>query len=329
MSFRERIKEYPALADAYQFTEKKLNALRSDLEAALSTSGHRDKITIVTVGSYGRNEASEESDLDLYILFDSDRNPEETIADEIEAIKEVQDRHIGNSPGDTGTFGHDACIHFDDIVSNIGGEEDTNKLTTRRLLFLLEGTWLFGRERFQQYRRELLNRYIDHNDKDGKLSRFLLNDIIRYYRTITTDFEHKVTTQQKDWGLRQVKLRFSRKILYFGGIIAVAETSHLGQDQKLEGLEGWFKHAGLERIYAAGPDLRETDEVLSLYNDFLSTLSDATARQTLKQLERSTRDECELYSRLRNDSQRLSEALASWLKQRYRADHPIHHALVF
>lgn len=329
MSFAEKIDQYPALATAHRFTEEKLEALRADFEETLSGSDYRDKITIVTVGSYGRHEASEESDLDLYILFDSDRKPEEAIADEIEAIKLVQDRHVANSAGDTGTFGHDACIQFNDIVSNIGGEKDNNKLTTRRLLFLLEGTWLFGEARFHQYRRELLGCYIDQSDKDGKLSRFLLNDIIRYYRTITTDFEHKVTTQQKDWGLRQVKLRFSRKILYFGGIIAVAETSALSQDQKLAGLERWFNFAGLERIYEAGPSLAETDEVLSLYNGFLNTLSNAENRAQLKQLERANRDECELYSQLRDDSQKLSQALASWLKKRYQSDHPIHHALVF
>lgn len=327
--YKSVLADYPALLKANEFTEQQLNKIRSTLDSALQESPHKDQITIVTVGSYGRCEASESSDLDLYILFNSDREAEDVIAEELSNIKSVLDSLVPNETGSTGTFGSDVCLRFSDIQSNIGGKDDSNADITRRLLFLLEGTWLYGEERFSQYRQELLARYIKPNGSDGKLARFLLNDIIRYYRTIATDFEHKVSDQNKEWGLRQAKLRFSRKILYFSGIVAVAETADLPQQQTLEKISDWFDHQGLERIYLAAPGLKQTRKVMELYEHFLAQISDPEIRQTLEQLKKEDRDNCQPYCELREKGVELSSVLADWLKEQYPTEHQIHQALLF
>ncbi|NWO07488.1 MAG: hypothetical protein HLX50_17890 [Alteromonadaceae bacterium] len=226
-------------------------------------------------------------------------------------------------------FGQNEVTDSGNILSNIGGKDDTNEDITRRLLFLLEGTWLYGEERFHQYRRDLLARYIKPNGSDGKLARFLLNDIIRYYRTIATDFEYKVSDQQKGWGLRQVKLRFSRKILYFSGIVAVAETADLAQQQTLEEISEWFDCQGLERIYRASHELTQTREVLRLYEHFLEQISHPRTRKSLEQLRKEDRNSSQPYCELREKGNELSDVLADWLKQKYSADHQIHQALLF
>lgn len=327
--YKTVLTDFPALSQANQFTADKLKQIRDSLDSALESSPHKEKITIVTVGSYGRGEASESSDLDLYILFDSDRDATDVIRSELEEIEQILNGHVSNETGSTETFGAKVCVKFTDILSNIGGENDSNAHITRRLLFLLEGTWLYGEERFRQYRLELLSRYIKPNGADGKLARFLLNDIIRYYRTIATDFEHKVSDQQKEWGLRQVKLRFSRKILYFGGIIAVAETAELSQQETLEKISDWFNYQGLERIYSASPDLPQTRQVLEFYEHFLEEISKPDVRERLKKLQKEDRDNCRPYCELREKGTQLSEVLAGWLEQKYPADHQIHHALIF
>lgn len=329
MAYESILTDYPKLEAARTYTEERLKLIREALAERLEASDYKDKITIVAVGSYGRGEASSASDLDLYLLFDSDRDAEEAIPTELAVVEQVVDEYAPNSTGETGTFGSRACVRFADILSKIGGTEDTNYHITRRLLFLLEGTWLYGEYRFQQYRKELLNCYIKETDTDGRLSRFLLNDIIRYYRTITTDFEHKVSAQQQGWGLRQVKLRFSRKILYFGGIVAVAETAGLPIAYKLEQIEDWFDYQGLERIYQAAPDQPETRQVLELYEYFLTEVSEPGTREQLKVLQKENRAECERYNDLREKGIELSETLAQWLKSKYPADHEIHHALIF
>ncbi|OJS99845.1 nucleotidyltransferase domain-containing protein [Marinobacter nauticus] len=320
---------YPALLKANEFTERQLNKIRRALDSELQGSPYKDQITIVTVGSYGRGEASESSDLDLYILFNSDRDAEDVISSELSSIKRVLDSIVPNETGSTGTFGANVCIRFSDIQNNIGGKNDTNADITRRLLFLLEGTWLYGNKRFRSYRQDLLARYIKPSGSDGKLARFLLNDIIRYYRTIATDFEHKVSDQNKEWGLRQAKLRFSRKILYFSGILAVAETADLPQQQTLEKISDWFDYQGLERIYEAAPGLQQTRKVMELYEHFLAQISDPEIRQTLERLEKEERDNCPPYCELREKGVELSSVLTEWLKEQYPAEHQIHQALLF
>lgn len=327
--YKQALSNFPALNGAKQFTEGKLHEIRRALDSELQNSPYKDQITVVTVGSYGRGEASESSDLDLYILFNSDRDAGDVIGDELSSIKKILDSLVPNETGSTGTFGADVCIRFADILSNIGGTDDTNADITRRLLFLLEGTWLYGEERFCRYRQDLLSRYIKPSGSDGKLARFLLNDIIRYYRTIATDFEHKVSDENKEWGLRQVKLRFSRKILYFSGIVAVAETSDFSQQQTLEEISLWFDYQGLERIYTAAPDLTQTGQMLALYEHFLAQISNPEVRQTLEQLQKEERENCPPYCELREKGIELSNVLTEWLKEKYSANHQIHQALLF
>src|SRR5690606_2315828 len=52
------VMEYPHIKESRQFSNAKIEAIRSDLQQVLGDSPNRDKITIVTTGSYGRKEAS-------------------------------------------------------------------------------------------------------------------------------------------------------------------------------------------------------------------------------------------------------------------------------
>ena len=77
---------------------------------------------------------------------------------------------------------------------------------------------------------------------------FLLNDIIRYYRTITIDFEFKTSETGKSWGLRNIKLTYSRKLIYFVGLLMVAKTQDLEKDEKANILIKYINMTPIERI---------------------------------------------------------------------------------
>ncbi|SEA52332.1 nucleotidyltransferase domain-containing protein [Marinobacterium iners] len=321
--------DFPQITAAKKYTGSQLQVLRQEIAQCLSGSEYSDAITVVTTGSYGRGEATAESDLDCFILFDRDLPAEDVISKELEAISDVMTRHIEKSAGDTGTFGPDARIRFSDMLVNIGGQHDTNESLTRRLLFLLEGTWLFNEQSFTEYRQQLLEKHIKSGSPDEQVPRFLLNDIIRYYRTIATDFEFKTSESKKSWGLRNIKLRFSRKLLYFSGIIVAAELKGLEREDKIQRALELFDQTGLQRLQGLGEELNATNEILKTYESFMAHLSQPVVRAALDKVQKEQRMQCPEYKALRTVSHEFSCALHEWLKEKYGVGHPIHHALVF
>lgn len=328
----DRFSEFQSIDKAYKHSTSIMGSLRADFDAALAKSPFKERLTIVTTGSFGRGEASAESDLDLFIFFDSDKS-EDSLQVEKNSIQAVVDKYIKKAAGDTGTFGSDVVVNFNEMLQNLGGDKDFNILLTRRMLFLLEGKWLYGEERFRAYRTDLLNKYIKAGDPERQISRFLLNDIIRYYRTITTDFEFKVTENSKSWGLRNVKLRFSRKLLYFGGVISIAETAFDAQTEKNELIAKILDKTVLERVQDIGVNNPYTPEILGIYQDFLQTIECPKNRETLESVTKNNRAECPLFLEMREKSKEFSKVLDGWLKIQYsdngNTPHPIHNALIF
>ena len=302
--------------------------MRKELQESLQTSPYAERLTVVTTGSYGRREASDLSDLDYYLFFDADLPGDEAIPDEQSLIAEIVNKHVPGSVGDTGTFGHDAIADFKEMITNIGGLQDTNQLMTRRMLFLLEGDWLYNESRFNDYRRRLLGKYLREDARPDAIPLFLLNDIIRYYRTITTDLEHKVTTQGKSWGLRNIKLRFSRKMLYFGGIIVAAELVGQNHQPRIDEAGRLFSMPVIERIQHLS-DADQAREILQIYDGFLADMASEAVRRELEGVQRENRWQSGHYNRLRESGHDFSRALNTWLKGHYAEAHPIHQALIF
>lgn len=109
-----------------------------------------EDLAIVVFGSLARNAFTEGSDIDWTLLVDGSADPHhQDVAHEIS-------RHVheaeGRPPGREGTFGSLTFSH--DLIHLIGGEDDTNKNTTKRILLLLESCPIGGRD---AYRRVLSN----------------------------------------------------------------------------------------------------------------------------------------------------------------------------
>lgn len=322
MSFQQVLEQHKCLNENYLFTQEKLPAIRAELDKSLETSNYKDKMCIVVTGSYGRYEASEESDIDLYWFIDADiADKEETLKTEIELIDTIIKKYVTKDAGSTGTFGTSAIVTQSDLVDNIGGNNDSNMNLTRRMLLLLEGTSLYNQEKFNDIRRNLINKYIKIEQNPNQIPRFLLNDIIRYYRTITTDFEFKVSEGSKEWGLRNVKLKFSRKFLYFGGLISIAELIGINNiEQQKQKLEEIFDKPVFEKVYACAEKhdlISEMNQIFDLYDNFIEKISNPKNREILESVTKSQRNENELYQDLRKDSEAFSLGMEQFIKNAF------------
>lgn len=166
------------------------------------------------------------------------------------------------------------------LLSPIGGDDDTNKTLTRRMLFLLEGEWIFNQSAFEELRRQLIAQYVSDNLEDDKLALYLLNDIIRYWRTICIDFEYKTSGGKKPRAIRLAKLRVSRMLLCFAGIVAVAEANNLTAVKKRAHLVELFAMQGIDRLEASLD--KKFTKAKKCYGKFLSKLDDTDFRSKLE-----------------------------------------------
>lgn len=306
---------------ARSFSIERLDKLRSVFHDA-----KLDGFSILVVGSLARLEASSESDIDYYVFGDDEPSVErakELVVSRRSRIVDI----VPTAPSSTGAFG-EAGETRESLITKIGGEHDSNGKITRRILSLLEGAYIASEECFQRYRNDLLDRYVPMNIKDGQICRFLLNDIIRYYRTICVDFEFKTVEDKKPWGIRYIKLRFSRKLLYFSGLLAVAETAGLERESKVSRLRALFELPPIERIIqVCGSE--KCEPALQLYDDFLKNISDGALRESLKAVNMDTSEQSTEFVRLREEGRRFSVELSRLLTLTYESEHPIHQALIF
>ncbi|MER8642690.1 hypothetical protein [Mesorhizobium sp. M1252] len=299
---------------ASENTLKKLDKL----SASCANSG----TFLVVNGSLARKELVNGSDFDAFIVRGK------ALDTSIQKLwKDAHDAVGLKLPGSSGIFGKDSIVQHEEMLLNIGGAGDSNESITRRMLLVLESTGVGDMVAYRGLISSMLSRYISDQITDHQLGLFLLNDIIRYYRTVCVDFEFKTEEDGKPWGIRNIKLVFSRKLIYFSGLLICAETAQRSALEKREICERLVRLTPIERVLSVlGEDAFEP---LIYYDKFLERMAKTEIRKKLESNDREELRKSEIFRSLKNDGHHFSMSLRSAFVRHYDGSHPIHRAIMF
>ncbi len=304
------------LDEAKAYSQEKLEALKDDFRKY-----NGDHICAVTVGSFARREATPQSDLDYFVISDNEDLGKEVLAQ----FPEVLNRHNIRLPTAGGAFG--GITRRDELTNNVGGKYDDNESLTKRLLFLMESECLTDRDIYEEIQDKLIKLYVKDSITEHQICRFLLNDLIRYYRTICVDFEYKTCELSKTWGDRNIKLLFSRKLMFFSGLLTVALTAQSTGSHKREVLKHFFALTPITRVKEICG--ARADAALRLYSEFIGCIGDEETRRVLNKTTMDRDTHSEEFRTQKNKGHHFTWALSKLLTDTFDEAHPIHLALKF
>jgi predicted nucleotidyltransferase len=327
------------LLDVPPMPQKRAEAkrVRDELDTLLTEQLGKyasEDTSLVVFGSLARGEWTRGSDLDWTYLIDGQANSDHLrIAQKISKV--VRDRYTG--PGPTGTFGNLAFSH--ELIHQIGGQHDTNRNTTQRILLLLESSAIGTRT--QAYDRVILgviNRYLEedthllsHDLSHYRVPRFLLNDIVRFWRTMAVDFASKQRDREgAGWGLRNAKLRMSRKLIFASGLLVcfsatldfelkkqISTVKSTDEDAIRSNLANHIRNLVVltplevleKSVRDYGVEERVAADLFNAYGEFLSMLADDGIRKALGELRAKDSRTDPTFQRVRKISERFEKAL--------------------
>lgn len=278
-----------------------------------------DGVSVVINGSLARGEITSQSDFDAYPLHSPGA---EAIAAQL--FGDVKARAGLKEFAAEGAFGK--AVVAGSLSRNIGGQGEDNWSFTKRMLFILESSYLGDSRIYELTLSSLVERYINDDITDKQIGRFLLNDIIRFYRTMCVDFEFKTVEQEKPWGIRYIKLIFSRKLIYFSGLLMCAELAGKSASEKRATLIKLIRQPPTDRLVSVMG--RDIIPALDEYDYFLSLLDDRSVREDLGKVEMLRESHTEMFREIKASGHRYSSALLAALNAKYPSQHPIHELLI-
>ena len=300
--------------------------------------------SLVLCGSFARWEMVNGSDLDWTLLIDGIvKNEHAQTARTIhEALQKGEKKGL-KSPGSSGTFGNMAFSH--DLVHRIGGGADSNENLTRRILLLLESRPLSlsldnsPDQVWTSVLKAILERYFEEDvhfstSSPGKVPRFLLNDITRYWRTICVDYAAKHREQDgAKWAIRNAKIRFSRKLLYAAGLAFCFRCQLNPPQEQYPLLDPKLGGNGAGPFIAAAVDFAQTPPleylaifidqnvkkskkrqkisnlIFGAYNEWLRILGDDKKRAALTNLSHEYADKDPTFATIRRKGEEFARGL--------------------
>lgn len=269
-------------------------------------------LTIFTVGSYGRLEASPFSDIDLFFVYGSGASKIERRTNElrlfgrlIDVVEELDFPKLSNDAQ------YLQSHQTRKVLKYLGSPaDDWRNYFTTRMLLLLERRPLYGAEDYDAILAEILGSYYrDYpRHEDNFRPWFLLNDIMRFWKTLLLNYENKRNTERRTDDpkprVKNFKLKFSRATTCFATVCAVGSAIGPVDEAVLTDIVTATPRERLLRVCADRPDLQPSVElVLDDYAWFLAQT--ALPTDELDDLFRGDASRREMFRRAQTYAERL------------------------
>lgn len=230
-------------------TKSRFERLQKELGNAAKLADK--KACVYLTGSFGRGEASQYSDLDLFIVGREKNGARElTHLDEIclqaELIETTRRLQFPKFSGDGEYLDYHSMA---ELTDTLGRQEDDIKNTfTARLLLLLESRSLLSAEIYNEAIESVVAKYWKDygRHKNDFIPAFLANDILRLWRTFCVNYEARTQTeperQRAKRKLKNYKLKHSRlltcysALLYLLTIYGAQKSVHPNDAMEMTGL---------------------------------------------------------------------------------------------
>jgi hypothetical protein len=319
-------RDWRAIEKAQTEAAEQIDRIRGLMQNAARDGGSIDSadIALVVFGSLARREWTSGSDLDWTLLIDGEADHGHAETGHRSATLLEQGKFT--PPGRAGMFGNLAFSHS--LIHQIGGQDDTNRNTTQRMLLLLESQPVGQADAYVRIVRGIIKRYLDNDFRKFRLKvpRFLLNDVHRFWRTMCVDYASKYRERAAEgWAIRNVKLRMSRKLIFVKGLILCyscepqwyAERSgKLGSTPTVEAmtryLEELAKRTPLDILAEVALGHAKDETAVNLFDDydlFLAGLDDPSIRDHLKKLRPEEAETDRQYNEFQDRCSRFESAL--------------------
>jgi hypothetical protein len=330
---------FESLRDKLRLSLPNIDRSRSDADATKARINEilkgidlPDTTALVVFGSLARREWTNGSDVDWTFLVNGPSDPEHF---RLVVLIGERIRENFKEPGQTETFGTLTSSH--ELVHHIGGDDDTNRNLTRRILLLLESCSIFGKLERDKVIRAVLQRYLvcgpgvpDSDDLRFSVPRFLLNDVVRLWRTFAVDYAAKKWQRaDKGWALRNAKLRIPRKLTFAKGLLMCLDCELLSaespwtnvgspkqgmvEEQLVNGCAELIDLTPLDMLSRVLTALNSTDtakQILVAYDDYLGLVGDDVNRKHLDEsVDFPTALKDSVYAEVREISHRFGDGL--------------------
>lgn len=274
--------EFPAIASAQQWSLAAIARLQSALESRLSQLNH--VATVAVSGSLARLDASENSDVDLIIVLEDGltNHPDDmrAIAKEIYIAANACGLKSSAAKGIYATPSTLLALNNPDTLGQVN--EDMI-LFGHRMQLLIESRPICREDNYRAVIKTLLDRYMTPFAMGSGFDAvsYLLNDLIRYYRSYLVAKQWNANQTGDGWYLKQVKVRHSRLLAYASTLLLLAEAASkpiIDQPALQERLASRPLDRIAQLFEKYGTD---ATPVFKAYDRFLESMSDPSCREEL------------------------------------------------